>query len=314
MSRYNPLTGPVQEQEGASTPRTREPWQELTYFIDHPAGWRIMPIHYSQDPDVDEEILRNEKALYTLEEDWEMEMEINVMVVSGVRCYPTFVYQRFVRSKLPYDPTRPIILTCDFNVRLMVWEVCQIQHGRLCVIDEIAIARATARKAAQEFADRYSDHVGGVEMDGDFTGRNRSYAADEDPLSPFEQVLAILRTRLSCDVKFVARPNPSSEARIKNLNDALLGPNEEPQILVSTRCGYLIRDFLEDVWDKKGTDSIQVNDENDPLHVLTHAAAALGYTAWRILPSGKRRRAAEAIKKPREKPIDLRKMKYRGRL
>ena len=183
-----------------------------------------------------------------------------------------------MRQDIPWDPNRPITLACDWNVRLMVWEVIQQVQGRTVVIDEIAMSGpATVQATAKEFADRYAQHLGGVDLDGDSTGRNRSYMSEE-ALAPFEQARRILARRLSCPVKIVARQNPNPKARIMNLNDALLGIDEQPQIYVSNRCGHLIRDFSECVWNNAGTDADQVNDEDDPRHVLTMPRAASAAT------------------------------------
>lgn len=285
-------------------PRYQEDWQEVTFFIDHEhvvngervkSGWKFLPVHYSQDPDMTPEKVEAERALYTRKEDWEMEMEIALEVVSGIRCYPVFTRAMFVRSVLPWDPYRQLTLTCDWNVRLMVWEVIQVYHGRHCVIDEVAMSSpASVPKTAEEFCDRYSEHVGEILIDGDYTGKRRDYV-HADASNAFSELLAVLKRRLSCPVRVVARPNPKSAVRIRNLNDAMLGPDGEPRILIAARCGYLIKSLYQDVWKDDLSDAAQEDDESKPNHVLTHATAAVGYYAYRVMPAKTRMRQSAIV-------------------
>ncbi len=56
----------------------------------------------------------------------------------------------------------------------------QRDHGRLVVIDEIVLERATTEEACQEFENRYKGHAAALEIFGDASGRNMHTTGTSD--------------------------------------------------------------------------------------------------------------------------------------
>ncbi len=82
-------------------------------------------------------------------------------------------------ENLPYEPTRRLYLSCDFNVDPMVWMVAHIHQlpggaNEYRFIDEIAMENTTIAAAAEEFYSRYRGHSGGLIITGDASGNSRS--------------------------------------------------------------------------------------------------------------------------------------------
>ena len=68
----------------------------------------------------------------------------------------------------------------DFNVSPMSSVVLQWRGGRLAVIDEIVLERATTEEACMEFENRYKGHAGLLEIYGDASGRNMHTTGTND--------------------------------------------------------------------------------------------------------------------------------------
>jgi hypothetical protein len=84
------------------------------------------------------------------------------------------VYRSFKRGNniVPgvVDPAIPLRWALDFNVDPMSSIVAQIRKGKITVLDEIVLKRATTQQACEEFLNRLPNHDGGLWVYGDSSG------------------------------------------------------------------------------------------------------------------------------------------------
>jgi hypothetical protein len=73
-----------------------------------------------------------------------------------------------------YDPSKPLYLTCDFNVDPNCWEIAQRHGGIWHFIDEICFGPTDTFKCIAEFLSRYKGHRAGIVVCGDPAGGARS--------------------------------------------------------------------------------------------------------------------------------------------
>ncbi len=79
---------------------------------------------------------------------------------------------------LEYNIEAPLHLTCDFNVDPMCWLIAHIEGNCVKFIDEIALENTTTTDAAKVFLSRYPAHLGGIVINGDASGDNRSTVSE----------------------------------------------------------------------------------------------------------------------------------------
>ncbi len=171
-----------------------------------------------------------------------------------------------------YDPTRPINLCCDFNVDPMSWVVTQYADSRdgiiqVHAIDEIFLRNSNTLEACNEFKSRYPNHVMGVSLYGDATGKNRSTSSHVTDWKIIQDELQKYDVSMHVPTK-----NVSEKDRINAVNAMLCNSKGQRRVLINPKCKNLIRD-LEQVTYKEG--SVQI-DKNKDLR-LTHPSDALGY-------------------------------------
>ena len=297
--------------------RPRPPGQR-SFIIDHPAGWAIMPIHYSMFDAATPGWLAAQQQLYMIEEgrtdnDWEQEMEINMGLVSGVRCYSSFAWETNTRHEVPFDPMRPIKLCCDFNVTIKAWNIVQEIHGRFYASNEISIvgSQATIPRMITLFRMAYPAHPGGIQVYGDATGKARGSGADNQ--SCYDLIKIGLAGYPSVVEYKVPASNPPPTLRINSVNAALKGIEGEPVFVAHReKCHYLISDLLEVVYHKDGRHEEQITDNANPKHLLTHASAGVGYMLAIERPTSAL--AAKLRTRESKKKINLHKGRRLGRL
>lgn len=293
---------------------------QKTFIIRHPSGWAILPIHYSQFESATRQWVAQQKQIYfgdnphKTDADWEREMEINMELVSGVRVYPNFRWEINTREKVPFDPMRPIKLCCDFNVAIKAWPCVQEIQGRYYAFDEIAKLReeATIPRMVSEFRLAYPAHPGGVEVFGDATGKSKGSGAENE--SQYDLMKIAFAGYPSAVTYRVPDSNPPPKLRFDSVNSALKGLEGEPILVVARqRCHYLISDLMAVIFDPSGKKEKQITDLEDPNHLLTHAAAGLGYMLAVSRPVSELS-ALLRKREARKKKYDLHKGRRIGRL
>lgn len=173
-----------------------------------------------------------------------------------------------------YDARKTLLWALDFNVAPMTSVLLQEDNGRLGVIDEIVLERATTQEACQEFENRYKRHAGALEIFGDASGRNlhTTGLSDYSMLQKFLYRAGFQNARLR-----VPDSNPAVLNRVHKVNALLTNALGEVRLEVDPRCKELIKDF-EEVMFKQ--DSGIVDKARDPRR--THASDALGYAIWQL--------------------------------
>jgi len=173
-----------------------------------------------------------------------------------------------------YDATKKLMWALDFNVAPMTSVLVQEHHGRLAVIDEIVLDRATTEEAGLEFENRYKNHGAGLEIFGDASGRNMHTTGTTD----YTLLQAFLYRAGFRNLKLrVPQKNPAVLSRVQKVNAILTNALGEVRLEVDPRCKELIRD-LEEVMFKPDSGVV------DKLRDLrrTHASDALGYLVWAL--------------------------------
>jgi hypothetical protein len=169
------------------------------------------------------------------------------------------------------DPSVALLWALDFNVDPMSSVVAQVrQDGRVMVIDEIVLSRASTYDACAEFLARFESHAGGLIVYADATGARLQTTGKTD--------LMILREALRNygRVEFrIPTTNPAVRDRVTLMNAKLGSASGERMLLVHPRCTELIRDF-EFVTFKENSQAI--DKDRDPRR--THLSDALGYLVW----------------------------------
>lgn len=188
------------------------------------------------------------------------------------------VYHCFNRSvhlvHQSYDPRKTLMWALDFNVAPMSSVLAQQHNGRLVVIDEIVLERATTEEAGLEFENRYRNHNAGLEIFGDANGRNMHTTGMTD----YSMLQGLLYRAGFRNVKLrVPQKNPPVLSRVQKVNALLTNALGEVRLEVDPRCKELIKDFEEVIF-KPDSGVI------DKLHDLrrTHASDALGYLIWSL--------------------------------
>jgi hypothetical protein len=171
------------------------------------------------------------------------------------------------------DMGAPLMWALDFNVDPMCSVVAQARGGRVRVIDEIVLGRASTKDACEEFAARFPSHRGGLIVYADATGSRLQTAGSSD--------LRILREFLKTgeygDVEFkIPSSNPVVRDRVMLVNAKLESAAGERMLTVNARCRELIKDFEMVVY-KEGSAQV-IEKDRDPRR--THLSDALGYLIW----------------------------------
>lgn len=182
-----------------------------------------------------------------------------------------------------YDARKPLMWSLDFNVAPMTSVLLQWDNGRLAVVDEIVLERATTEEACMEFENRYKGHVAPLEIFGDASGKNMHTTGTSD----YTMLQSYLYRAGFRHVKLrVPTKNPPVLNRVQKVNALLTNALGEVRLEVDPHCEELIRDF-EEVMFKPETGV--VDKVRDPQR--THASDALGYAIWELF--GERPSAGE---------------------
>jgi hypothetical protein len=100
-------------------------------------GFDIVRLHYSADPEKNQEWMVKAKAAYPYDELWEQEMELSFTSTQGKRVYPEFRIDNNV-IQLKHDPYRPIWRGWDFGYHHPVCVWAQVtKEGTLNVLGEL---------------------------------------------------------------------------------------------------------------------------------------------------------------------------------
>ncbi len=186
------------------------------------------------------------------------------------------VYHAFQRAEhvedVQVDPVLPLMWALDFNVDPMSSLVAQVADGVVKVLDEIVISRATTEQACEEFHARFPRHAAGVCIYGDASGNRMQTTGATD----YAVIREFFRRAGYLNVSYkVPRSNPLVRERTGLVNAKLKTASGERHLVVSRKCGELIKDFEEVGYRADGSG---IDKEKDSRR--THLSDALGYLVW----------------------------------
>jgi len=269
---------------------------EILQPIKTPRGFVMVPVHYSHDPDKDDEWKSKQIEKYKTDRDdwqgaWNREMEMDFSSVSGASAY-RFTESNFLRG-LEYSVSLPLCLTMDFNVEPCIWEVAQIIRGLCCFIGEIRLAPASIEDMVREFRNMFPAHAGELWIYGDATGNGRNPQTGK---SCYELVRLYLRGYSATQVWKVPIINPPVIDRVNAFNLKMRGVEGQVGVLVDPdKCPELVKDLKEVVI--RGGQIVKVKKREDPYFYRTHASDASGYLIFREWPVVKALMAATPNKR-----------------
>lgn len=156
----------------------------------------------------------------------------------------------------------PVNICCDFNVDTCVWEVCQVDGGKVVIVDEIHLRNTNTIEMGREAVRRYGSHKAGITVYGDAAGMSRSTTGKSD--------YALLH-ELGLKDQRIKKANPPVKDRVNTVNSMLESASAEVKLIHHPRCRALRKDFETVEWKENG---IEI-DKSKPER--THAADAIGY-------------------------------------
>jgi hypothetical protein len=199
------------------------------------------------------------------------------------------VYYAFDRSDIKpvdYDPRFPLCWSLDFNIDPACSVLCQVVHGHVQVLDEIALRDSSTYDVCKQFASRTREWVDSfhhgalpVYVYGDATGDSRKSAASRTDWQIVRDFFAGKAQEFKATFRIPSR-NPEVKDRINCVNAIISNASGQRRLAVSSKCKQLIRDLEQVSW-KTDANGISIGDldRSDPLR--THLSDALGYLiAW----------------------------------
>lgn len=293
------------DQKSDSDQTTAKPIRK-TKAIEHPAGWVVLPIHYSHDDDKDEEWMIAQRALYDREEDWSREMEMDFTAQLGAAAYPSFNFEVNTKEGIGYSRSTPLCVACDFNVDPCIFEICQIRGGMLVVIQEICMSPGSVPEMVQEFRNMYPAHPAEVHIYGDSNGHSRSAQSAKSDYDLMQLHFKGYPSRIQVRVPKAA---PRSRDRVNSLNHKLKGVESAPGITIDRdNCPELIKDLQEVVLRPDGRDVLKIYADGNPYKNRTHASDAIGYMVYREWPIIREVARMKTKQKTRRAPMTYGKM------
>ncbi|MEO8100798.1 MAG: phage terminase large subunit [Acidobacteriota bacterium] len=186
------------------------------------------------------------------------------------------VYHAFDRDgnlgEVQLDPTRPLLWALDFNVDPMSSVIAQVVDGRVVVLDEIVLSRATTLQACEEFQGRFAAHGAGLTVFADATGARMQTTGTSD----VAMLKEFFKSGAYGAVTFrVPTSNPAVRDRVNLMNAKLGSAAGVRDVAIHPRCKELIKDFEQVAYKEN---SQVVDKDRDPKR--THLSDALGYLVW----------------------------------
>lgn len=166
---------------------------------------------------------------------------------AGGEFYKQFDREKHVKS-LPYDPSKVLHLTFDFNVHpyitLCLWQVHHTGALRvLAQIDELCLEspKNSTRPACREFAGKYHTHQSGLFIYGDPSGRQRDTRSERghNDYTIIMEELKRFRPKLQVQSKA-----PSVWMRGAFINNIFEQNHAGVTIVFAEHCTHSINDYL----------------------------------------------------------------------
>lgn len=188
------------------------------------------------------------------------------------------VYYNFsaanIRDDVRYDPSKEIIVGCDFNVDPMCWTLAHYSDGKLYVFDEIFLRDANTPKTMDFLYQKYYQHLGAWKFFGDASSKARKTSASKS-----DYLIIKNDVRFGQKKVYFPQKNPSIRDRFASVNAGFKNANGEIKIYINVTCKHLIND-LNMVSYKEGTTEVEDYSGTD----IAHTSDAFGYEVFGLMP------------------------------
>jgi phage terminase large subunit-like protein len=175
-------------------------------------------------------------------------------------------------GKFRYDPTAILKLSCDFNVGLMSWNICQEHNGIDYVFDYIELENyASTELMCQLFKQIYGNHPKHLlYVYPDRTGEARHTDAARSNIEIISQELGI---NYNTQIKSSVIKNKMD--RVAATNARFYNSGKQRQLFICKNMKRLISDLQRVTWEH--LDRMRLKDED---RLLTHSSDALSYQIY----------------------------------
>ena len=189
-------------------------------------------------------------------------------------------------QELNYLENSELHISCDFNVDPMCWEIAHISKNNVYFIDEIALENTTTEKTCEYFIEKYKNHKGGIIINGDASGDNRTCQSE------FTNYVIIKKCLMQAgfrDVKFEIRKfNPPIKNRVHAFASKICNFQGERSLFIDPKCEKLIYN-LNNLKYREGSSIIdiptyyQIKNDSE-LKFLSHPFDAASYLVEYYFP------------------------------
>lgn len=190
----------------------------------------------------------------------------------GGACFYNYKKEEHVKP-VQYDPTRPILVGCDFNVSPMSWVLTQTDGRQCFVFDEISIKNTNTKATLDLLYGKYGLHKGGWRWFGDPAGNARHTSASASDWA------TILNDQRFKGQPCVGEKAPPVRDRLASCNALLRNAAGQSRCTIDPRCQMLIQDL-----DTRGIDSTGLPNDR-PGGMIGHMSDAWGYLVHALWPS-----------------------------
>ena len=203
--------------------------------------------------------------------------------------YYAFRRNANVLTDMVADPTKPLLVGCDFNVSPMSWVICQADlndegtlspGGEIRVLDELREYDTWTQEALDFLWERWGGHPAGFIFYGDAAGQSRHSNANISDYIIIKQDSRYFRGFNDWTETYFPSANPYVVDRVASVNAVLRNAAGDVRVKIADKCEYLISD-LENVTWREGEHEIDASD-----HERTHMSDALGYLVYIVAPIG----------------------------
>lgn len=180
-----------------------------------------------------------------------------------------------------YDPKAPLWIALDFNVSPGICIIGQyyekngldIEH----IIDEVYVpSNSTTEKICGLFIQRYFQHQGIIEVDGDATGGAHDTTSGR---TDWEIVRSMMDSNFGRQMRYhYPMRNPHERDRVNAVNARLMSLSGDVRMLFDPKARYTIDDFDKTTLNDKGEIDKKTNLK------VSHCSDAVGYRVSRKYP------------------------------
>ena len=171
-----------------------------------------------------------------------------VVVNQTGKIYHAFHDFTHIKDVYPYDITRPLCLSWDFNIgeRPMSMAISQVNYNKetkledVQVLDEVVIPNGNTPLVCAQFIKKYRHHVGGLQIFGDSYGSSRAATAGK---SDYEIIAECMRAVFANVFFQIPNGNPKEVDRVNAVNAKLQNSMGQVSLYVSPQCKELVLDF-----------------------------------------------------------------------